>query len=200
MAGYVYRLPGYQVCYFRSAWLMPMLLCLILYLARPGCKSIGLDVSPLCIVTAKEVAREEDLENLCQFYEVDVTIDPDLLLSGTFRVLLVEQWMSIWPYINARAAESSPIASLLESVTVVFLYTYPTLLEKVVPLLKRLCLQEALRAVVTLRYHIPGGVVDREDKENEFQLYTRMSRSWLSNAVRACAVTTDPNDEIEMEC
>ena len=82
----------------------------------------------------------------------------------------------------------------------VFLYTYPTLLEKVVPLLKRLCLQEALRAVVTLRYHIPGGVVDREDKENEFQLYTRMSRSWLSNAVRACAVTTDPNDEIEMEC
>ena len=84
--------------------------------------------------------------------------------------------------------------------TVVFLYTYPTLLKKVVPLLKRLCSQEALRAVVTLRYHIPEGVVDREDKANEFQLYTRMSRSWLSNAVRACAVSTDPDDEIEMEC
>lgn len=55
-----------------------------------GCKSVGLDVSPLCIVTANEVAREEGLENLCQFYEADVTIDPDLLLSGTFRMLLLE--------------------------------------------------------------------------------------------------------------
>ena len=31
---------------------------------------------------ANEVAREEGLENLCEFYEADVTIDPDLLLSG----------------------------------------------------------------------------------------------------------------------
>ena len=68
------------------------------------------------------------------------------------------------------------------------------------PLLKRLCSQEALRAVVTLRYHIPDGIVDREDKANEFQLYTRVTRSWISDAVRACAVAPDPNDDIEMEC
>ena len=73
-----------------------------------------------------------------------------------------------WP------VESSPIASLLKRVTVVFLYTYPTLLVKTVPLLDKLCSHGNVRAVVTLRYHLGDEIVEREDTEHEFQLYARM--------------------------
>ena len=49
-----------------------------------GCKAIGLDVSPLCIEMAKKVASEEGMEKgQCSFFELDATIDPRILLSGT---------------------------------------------------------------------------------------------------------------------
>jgi hypothetical protein len=48
-----------------------------------GCRSIGLDVSPLCIDMAKEVTRAEDLsDDQCSFYMTDATINPDELLQG----------------------------------------------------------------------------------------------------------------------
>jgi hypothetical protein len=102
--------------------------------------------------------------------------------------------------------ETSPIASLLESVTVVFLYTYPTLLEKLMPLLKSLCTHEDLRAIVTLRYHIPGFTPDRADEENELNLYTTLSTSLVRDAVRACVAPatsvapSDPEDDLVFEC
>ncbi len=52
-----------------------------------GCKSIGLDVSPPCVEMAKEVAIEEGLQELCQFFQVDVTVDPSLLLNGKCNCL-----------------------------------------------------------------------------------------------------------------
>jgi len=55
------------------------------------CRSVGIDVSPLCIAMAKEVAQEEGLDqSQCSFYEADATIDPDLLLAGKkFRLFSV---------------------------------------------------------------------------------------------------------------
>jgi len=48
-----------------------------------GCRAIGLDVSPLCTSLASKIAEEEGIENgQCSFYEIDATIDPDILLSG----------------------------------------------------------------------------------------------------------------------
>ena len=48
-----------------------------------GCKSIGVDVSPLCIKMAQDVANEEGFTaEDCSFYEADATIDTDILLSG----------------------------------------------------------------------------------------------------------------------
>ena len=49
-----------------------------------GCRTVGLDVSPLCIAAAKQlVGEQEELSDLqCEFYEVDAALDPDLLLSG----------------------------------------------------------------------------------------------------------------------
>mmetsp|Transcript_13221 Transcript_13221/g.21903 ORF Transcript_13221/g.21903 Transcript_13221/m.21903 type:complete len:246 (-) Transcript_13221:168-905(-) len=119
-----------------------------------GCTSIGLDVSPPCISMAKQVAQEEELENVCQFYEADATIDPDLLLS-----------------------DSSPIASILKRVTVVYLYTYPTLLIKLVPLLEMLGNNNNVRAIVTLTYHLPNEhvVLEKENIDHEFRQYSRVT-------------------------
>jgi hypothetical protein len=48
-----------------------------------GCKSIGFDVSPLCIGMARDVAKEEGLsEEQCSFHTVDATVDPDEFLAG----------------------------------------------------------------------------------------------------------------------
>jgi hypothetical protein len=50
-----------------------------------GCRAIGFDVSPPCIAMAKQVALDEGLsEDQCSFYEVDATMDPDILLKGEF--------------------------------------------------------------------------------------------------------------------
>jgi hypothetical protein len=39
---------------------------------------------------ANQVAKEEGIENMCQFYEADATIDPDLLLTGAFQFWIVQ--------------------------------------------------------------------------------------------------------------
>lgn len=112
-----------------------------------GCKAIGLDVSPLCIAMAKKVATEEDVGNgQCSFYELDATIHPDQLLS-----------------------DKCPIEHQLKTVTVIFLYTYPTLLMKLIPLLARLTDgTQRVRKVVTLTYHLPiSPVTDTESSSSE---------------------------------
>jgi hypothetical protein len=51
-----------------------------------GCRAIGIDVSPLCVESAKKSAREEGIrEGICSFFEADMTIDPSVLLSGTLK-------------------------------------------------------------------------------------------------------------------
>ena len=47
-----------------------------------GCRTIGIDVSPLCINQANSIVREEGMVSLCSFYKTDATVDPELLLSG----------------------------------------------------------------------------------------------------------------------
>lgn len=56
-----------------------------------GCRSIGLDVSPLCIQMAQQVALEEEREEAAagrllqgnvQFYQTDATVDPNVLLRS----------------------------------------------------------------------------------------------------------------------
>jgi len=118
-----------------------------------GCKSVGIDVSPPCIAMARAIAEEEGLdEDQCVFYELDATIDPSVLLS-----------------------DSSPISQVLKSVTIVFLYTYPTLLTRLVPLLSALG-RYNLRAVITLTYHLPEHqvVLEEVDQEHELQIYSRV--------------------------
>jgi SAM-dependent methyltransferase len=121
-----------------------------------GCRAVGLDVSPLCIRVARSVGADEGLvgENQCVFLEADATIDPNIFLS-----------------------KQPMLSNLLQSVTVVFLFTYPTLLKKLVPLLERLMEQEKVSKVVTLTYHLPDDVVTvgRLDEKNDFRLYTRIA-------------------------
>jgi hypothetical protein len=80
------------------------------------------------------------------------------------------------PPTPSRITGESVLATALRSVTVVFLYTYPTLLTKLVPLLARLTEHGNVRAVVTLTYHLPDENVTLKqvDKENEFRWYTRV--------------------------
>jgi SAM-dependent methyltransferase len=128
-------------------------------------RAVGLDVSPACIQMARQVAADEGLdEATCSFYELDATIAPQLLLE-------------------------SPLASMLQSVTVVFLYTFPTLLIKLVPLLELLeGLMEKkgkVLKVVTLTYHLPsslGVTVGDTNERFDFRLYTRMSSKPADNS------------------
>jgi hypothetical protein len=47
----------------------------------PGCRAIGMDVSPLCMEMATKVAQEEGVERQCSFYQADATLDPEMLLA-----------------------------------------------------------------------------------------------------------------------
>jgi hypothetical protein len=65
---------------------------------------------------------------------------------------------------------------MLRSVTVIYLYTYPTLLQKLVPLLRELTHSGQVRTIVTLTYHLPRDIatVERKDEKHELQLYSRI--------------------------
>lgn len=47
------------------------------------CRSIGIDVSPVCIERAKVIAAEEGVDDLCTFLQADATIAVDRLMEGT---------------------------------------------------------------------------------------------------------------------
>mmetsp|Transcript_22306 Transcript_22306/g.22620 ORF Transcript_22306/g.22620 Transcript_22306/m.22620 type:complete len:95 (-) Transcript_22306:119-403(-) len=86
-----------------------------------------------------------------------MTMDPKLLLSG-----------------------ESPLAEKLKSVTVIYLYTYPTLLMRLIPLLALLTDDSQgftkCRAIATLTYHIPDDQVltTKIDQENDIRVYSRV--------------------------
>ena len=115
-----------------------------------GCASVGIDISPLCINAAKEISEEENVDELCDFYQADMTIDPSELFK-------------------------SVLADKLESCSIVFLYTYPTLLMKLLPLLKHLS-SKSIRAIGTLTYHIPNenAVISKEDTEYDIRIYSEI--------------------------
>ena len=57
-------------------------------------------------------------------------------------------------YCLSGTTETSPLCHDLLSVTVIYLYTYPTLLVQLIPLLAQLFQIGQLRVVVTLTYHL----------------------------------------------
>ena len=126
-----------------------------------GCRAVGVDVSPLCIQMAQQVLLEEEGvdPHRCQFVKADATMAPDCLLAA-----------------------ASPLSTLLLSATIVYLYTYPTLLKKLVPLLERLMESGKVERVVTLTYHLTDNddddaqvTIGATDEKNDFRLYTRIS-------------------------
>jgi SAM-dependent methyltransferase len=109
-----------------------------------GCAAIGIDVSPPCISMARQIANEQAIN--ATFYELDATMDPDRLL------------------------QDSSLANVLSTVSCIFLYTYPTLLVKLVPLLSRLTAANRNVRVVTLTYHLNNQVIDKKD--DDFCMYS----------------------------
>lgn len=108
-----------------------------------GCRAIGVDISPPCLKMALELAKEEGVADRCTFIKADATKNIDRLLQQG-----------------------------LESATVVFLYTYPTLLQSLVPILARL---PNVRACVTLTYHLPHATVVQQDDQNDLRLYSTVT-------------------------
>jgi SAM-dependent methyltransferase len=136
-----------------------------------GCRAIGLDVSPLCINMARQVAREEGLlEGSVEFYQTDATVDPNILLAS---------WSENDDDDDGDDDDETVVRLLLSkalpSATVVYLYTYPTLLHKLTPLLARLIQQHKVRAIVTLTYHLPETIAipDAINVEHHLRLYTK---------------------------
>jgi hypothetical protein len=74
--------------------------------------------------------------------------------------------------------ESSPLSSDLLSVTVVYLYTFPTLLNRLISLLSSMFSRGKLRAVVTLTYHLQDDdrrfVVAKVDDQLDFRFYSQI--------------------------
>ena len=80
-------------------------------------------------------------------------------------------------YINVCWLDTCPIHHELKSVTVIFLYTYPTLLLKLLPLLAELTSgRYNVRKVVTLTYHLPeeSVILDSKNDEFDFFVYTKI--------------------------
>lgn len=51
-----------------------------------GCRAVGVDLSPLCIRLATDLAWEEQGDGVdCTFFQADATLDPTQLLHGTLR-------------------------------------------------------------------------------------------------------------------
>ena len=133
-----------------------------------GCRSIGLDVSPLCINMARQVAREEGLADRVEFYQTDATVDPKVLLLSFSGSGMDDD--------HDHQHDALRLSKDLQSATVVYLYTYPTLLLRLTPLLSQLVHNHQVRAIVTLTYHLPETTAkpDAIHVEHNFRLYTKL--------------------------
>lgn len=65
--------------------------------------------------------------------------------------------------------EGSPL-HMLREVTCIFLYTYPTLLRALVPLLEALSNRFKARRIITLTYHLDELMATLVDSNEEFDL------------------------------
>ena len=143
---------------------------------------MGFDVSPPCILLARQIANEEGLERMqCSFCEVDATMDPERLLEGK-SVTRMRKTPPARDRTHSQTlqqppdTDGTPLAGSLKSTTVIFLYTYPTLLVKLIPLLACLTEFHNVRAVVTSTYHLPEDQVETEqiNSEHDFRLYSKV--------------------------
>ena len=104
--------------------------CISLSLSLPQTKCLGIDVSPLCVSQASANALSEGrLKSACEFLEADV-----VGMGGELDYTLYGGW---------------------REVKVVYMFIFPTLLEKVWPFLNAL---EGLEVLITNTYHFEGGV------------------------------------------
>ena len=158
---------------------------------------MGIDVSPLCITMAKDVAKEEGLqESLYSFFEADATVDPDTLLSGRLnRMTQCLRYAIFFIFLTPVHCilcscfyiytESSPFLRIIKDVTVIYLYTYPTLLMQLIPLLEHLTAspEYAVRAIATLTYHLPEDQVDLvcTSEDHDIRMYSHVMTKAITN-------------------
>ena len=81
---------------------------------------------------------------------------------------------------NKNVIDTSPLKQMLDSVTVVYLFAFPTLLSKLGPLLKRL---KHVRAVATLTYHFDKqhAIFEKKDEVHDIQVYSKIITSWYAD-------------------
>ena len=81
--------------------------------------------------------------------------------------------------VSYTSTESSPFYSIMKEVTVIYLYTYPTLLMQLIPLLELVTASPdyAVRAIATLTYHLPDDQVKIKGKnvKHDIQMYTHVT-------------------------
>jgi len=134
-----------------------------------GCRGVGVDISWQCIWLAKTImAGEGLLEGTLDFFTLDLLEDQNEALD-----LLVAA-------VEAQATEIDAGA------VIIFLYVYPTLLARLVELVRRLasaCQGEGgqrMVQVVTLTYHFAGPLVEAAEWtqvcEGRFQVHTLKER------------------------
>lgn len=102
-----------------------------------------------CLDLAEKINQAENLRELLSFHRVDLT--------------------------SPEALTNSPLSSL-PPITIIFLYVYPTLLRRIVPLVKELSRKHRAR-VVTLVYHFEPTewMHDRTDVEHRLNMYSSES-------------------------
>ena len=133
-----------------------------------GCHGVGVDISQECIDLARAIRIEEMLnEDMVDFFRLDLLDDQDKALD-----LLVAA-------VEAQANEAA-------GAVIIFLYVYPTLLARLVELVRRLasaCQGEGgqrMVQVVTLTYHFAGPLVEASEWthvcEGRFQVHTLKER------------------------
>ena len=116
----------------------------------------GVDVVPSCVESARKIANDEGVESLCEFIVGDCTTGEN---------------------VNTE---------LLEEVTVVYLYCYPTLLKKMDGFIKKLVKSKSIRAIVTQTYHVSeedlekwGAEIVHSDDTNQIMVFAQKTAEVL---------------------
>ncbi len=131
-----------------------------------GCRGLGVDISQKCIDLARIIATEEGLRNnVVKFFRLDLLDDQDKALR--FLTVAVEAQVS-----ETRGGET----------VVIFLYIYPSLLERLVELVRRLACacqgegRQRMVQIVTLTYHFRGPLTETVELnqvgEGRFHVHT----------------------------
>jgi SAM-dependent methyltransferase len=139
-------------------------------------RAIGIDISPCCINNARRIAHEESLyPSRCTFYQFDVTKWSELAFIKNMTPLTKNNDSCIKDIDDENNLRL--LQDLQADVTIIFLYTYPTLLLKLIPILSWLFRFGNLRGVVSLTYHIPdkyNATINKYDPTSDLKLYTNI--------------------------